>query len=356
MKLSDDRKRKLTSIESKLTEHPFPPQLVIENTSNCNQQCLHCSHKELIRPKKHMKRELWNKIVEEIGRVAPDTEIWPTFYGEALILGEEIWDRIDYAASVGCKNIVLNSNGTLLHRKNHIDRILASPLKRFILSLDGFSSETYEKIRVHGKWNVVYPNVEALLKRKEALGQAYPAIICQFSVMEENEHELDQFYRYWKARGAEVKARPKLEWTATGSITSDQIDHDTDFRIACPWGNNTMAIHQDGSVVACAVDYEGRVNVGNANDHSVTELWQRLGESVRKPHREHDWASLPDICKGCRDWQTAGADYEQTEQKDTRPFWFDNNMAYDFTSSQDRPYRERAEKETFEERPINFID
>ena len=117
MKLSDDRKRKLTSIESKLTEHPFPPQLVIENTSNCNQQCLHCSHKELIRPKKHMKRELWNKIVEEIGRVAPDTEIWPTFYGEALILGEEIWDRIDYAASVGCKNIVLNSNGTLLHRK-----------------------------------------------------------------------------------------------------------------------------------------------------------------------------------------------------------------------------------------------
>ena len=59
-----------------------------------------------------------------------------------------------------------------------------------------------------------------------------------------------------------------------------------------------MAIHQDGSVVACAVDYEGRVNVGNANDHSVTELWQRLGESVRKPHREHDWASLPDICKG----------------------------------------------------------
>ena len=51
--------------------------------------------------------------------------------------------------------------------------------------------------------------------------------------MEENEHELDQFYRYWKARGAEVKARPKLEWTATGSITSDQIDHDTDFRIAC---------------------------------------------------------------------------------------------------------------------------
>jgi MoaA/NifB/PqqE/SkfB family radical SAM enzyme len=314
--------KKLLSIEQKLQEHPFPPQLVIENTSQCDQQCIHCSHKELVRSKKKMARSLWNKIVEEVGREAPNTEIWPTFYGEALGMGEEIWDRIDYAAKVGCQNLVLNSNGGLLMRQNHIDRILRSPLKRFIISLDGFSKETYERIRFLGKHEKTYGGVEELLRRKEQTGQTYPAIICQYSLMEENEHEVEEFRMYWRERGAEVKVRPKLEWTATGSIRSDRIDHKTDFRIACPWGNNTMAIHQDGSVVACAVDYEGMFKAGNAGDLSIRELWVLLGEKLRLPHREHRWDDMPEVCKGCRDWQTAGAEYEKRDVPGTRPFWY----------------------------------
>lgn len=332
---------KLLAIEERLQEHAFPPQLVIENTSSCDQQCVHCSHKELIRPKKHMDRALWNKIVEEVGREAPDTEIWPTFYGEALVMGEEIWDRIDYAAQVGCQNIVLNSNGGLLLRKGHIDRILRSPLKRFIISLDGYTKETYEKIRFRGKHDVTYPGVEELLRRKSESGQQYPLIICQFSLMQENEHEVEAFREYWSARGAEVKVRPKLEWTATGSIRSDRIDHETNFRIACPWGNNTMAIHQDGSAVACAVDYEGRHKVGNARDVSVKELWVRLGETLRKPHREHRWNDIPEICKGCRDWQTAGAEYEKKNLPGSRPFWYDPELTdYKVAKSSEKAIKE----------------
>lgn len=314
---------KLLKIEEKLQDHRFPPQLVIENTSRCDQQCIHCSHKELIRPKAHMNRDLWNKIVEEVGRESPGTEIWPTFYGEALVMGEEIWDRIDYASKVGCQNIVLNSNGGLLLRKNHIERILNSPLKRFIISLDGFSKETYEKIRYLGEWERTYSGVEELLQQRAMRGQEYPLIICQFSVMEENEHEAEDFKAYWSSRGAEVKFRPKLEWTATGSIRSNRIDHETEFRIACPWGNNTMAIHQDGSAVACAVDYEGRHKVGNAHYVSVKEMWQRLDKNLRKPHREHRWNDIPEICRGCKDWQTAGAEYENKNLPGSRPFWYD---------------------------------
>jgi radical SAM protein with 4Fe4S-binding SPASM domain len=315
--------QKLLAIESKLVQHEFPPQLVLENTSACDQQCIHCSHKELIRPKKHMRRQLWDKIVEEVGRESPETEIWPTFYGEALVMGREVWDRIDYAAQVGCSNLVLNSNGGLLQKNDHIERILNSPLKRFILSLDGFSKETYEKIRFRGKHAVTYPAVEELLRRKAQSGSTYPIIICQFSLMQENEHEVEDFRKYWRERGAEVKVRPKLEWTASGSIRSDRIDHETDFRIACPWGNNTMAIHQDGSVVACAVDYEGRFKAGNANDLSVKALWQILGERLRRLHREHRWKELPAVCAGCRDWQTAGAEYEKNDTPGARPFWYD---------------------------------
>lgn len=327
----DARRRELLDIERKLVEHPFPPQLVIENTSICNLTCIHCSHRELIRKRRHMPRKLWDKIVEEVSRETPMCEIWPTFYGEALIMGHknELWDRLDYADKVGCKNLVLNSNGTLLDRWDSIDQILNSPLKRFILSLDGLSKETFELIREKAKWEEVYPAVERLCAERLRRGQKYPTIVAQFSVMPQNAHEVDDYRRYWHARGAEVKIRPMLEWTASGSIRTDTIVHDDQFRIACPWGNNTMAIHQDGSVVACAVDYEGRFKVGNVNEISVKEAWQRLGEQLRKVHRERRWGDLPDICKGCGDWQVAGAQYEEESVEGTRPFWY-----YDETDNQ----------------------
>jgi MoaA/NifB/PqqE/SkfB family radical SAM enzyme len=317
-------RRRLRAIEAELRERAFPPQLVVENTSYCNMRCSHCSHREMVRPQRHMERALWDRIVEEVGRVAPATELWPTFYGEALILGRggELWDRLDHAAAAGCINLVLNSNGALLDRWDAIDHVLASPLKRFILSLDGFSKETFESIRVGGDRDRIYASVEELLRRRRERGLVYPVVICQFSLMDSNAHEVDAFRDHWHARGAEVKVRRMLEWGAAGTVRASTIDHETTFRIACPWANNTMAILQDGRAAACAVDYEGRFSVGNAADTSLVELWRRLGEQLRSLHRAHRWQDLPGLCAGCGDWQVAGADYDVAVVPETRPFWF----------------------------------
>ena len=144
--------------------------------------------------------------------------------------------------------------------------------------------------------------------------------------MKENAHEAEDYRAFWSERGAEVKVRPMMEWTSTGTVRTDTIDHNTDFRIACPWGNNTMAIHQDGSVVACAVDYEGMFKAGNVRDMTVKELWNVLGERLRKKHKEHKWDEMPNICKGCGDWQVAGAEYEEETVEGTRPFWYDEEQ------------------------------
>jgi radical SAM protein with 4Fe4S-binding SPASM domain len=321
---SAQRRRELLAIEQGLHEHSFPPQIAIENTSICNLACIHCSHSELMRPQRHMQRALWDKIVEEVGSERPECEIWPTVYGEALILGYkgELWERIDYAHEVGCRNLVLNSNGVLLQRWENTDRILSSPLRRVIFSLDGLTKETFEHIRAKAKWHQVYPAVEALLAERARRRQSYPVVIAQLTVMRENAHEVDAYREYWRERGAEVKIRPMLEWTATGSVRTSTIAHDSSFRIACPWANNTMAIHQDGRVVTCSADYEGRFTVGNIADMSIKEAWARLGEVLRRKHREHRWGELPEVCKGCGDWQAAGAQYDAETVEGTRPFWY----------------------------------
>lgn len=322
MAFTEAQKENLLEVESKLLDHPFPPQLVVETTSRCNMKCLHCSHKEMKRPRQDMDEDLFKKIVDEVAREMPECEIWPTFYGEALLLGDKLWGMLDYAAQAGCNHIVLNSNGILLSR--NIDAVLASPLKRFILSLDGFKTETFEKIRKGGNRDKIFAAVEKLLEQKAKSGQANPVIQCQFSMMDENQAEVEEFTQYWRQRGAEVKTRRKLTWTSTGTITAAHIQRDPDFRIACPWGNNAAAIHQDGNLVTCAVDYEGRYSAGNVAERSIKELWQGPHlRQVRKLHREHKWDQLPDICQTCPDWQVVGAVYKGQEgHKDgARPFW-----------------------------------
>jgi len=320
----DDRKQELLHIEANLAETTFPPQLVIENTSYCNMKCIHCAHREMDRPQMHMDRTLWDKLVEEVGRESPGCELWPTFYGEALILKDELWDRLDHAARVGCRNLVLNSNGALLSRFGHIEKVLASPLKRFILSLDALTTETFEKIRVNGKRDQIFQAVEELCRKRKERGQVYPVIIAQFSVMKENAHEQEAFAAHWKAVGAEVKLRPMLEWGNTGIVASETILHQNEFRIACPWGINTAGIHADGSMVCCVVDYAGRFVAGNTREKTIREVWAILGEKVRRPHLEHRWADIPEMCKTCGDWQTAGAHYEDEQVPGTRPFWYYN--------------------------------
>lgn len=217
---------------------------------------------------------------------------------------------------------MLNSNGTLLARNDNIEKILDSGLRRFILSLDGLSKGLFERIRVNAKWEQVYPAVAELCRRREQRKLKYPIVVAQFSVMKENVAELEPYRDYWKTLGAEVKIRPMMEWTASGSIRSETIIHNSDFRIACPWGNNTMAVHQDGRVVTCAADYEGHHVMADLRNQSVREAWRILGQTLRLPQREHRWRDIPDICKGCGDWQAAGAEYEEEVIDNTRPFWF----------------------------------
>lgn len=273
-----------------------------------------------------MDTELFKKIVDEIASVAPDTEIWPTFYGEATTLRDTLYELLRYGRNSGLTNMVLNSNGVLLERHDWIDQILTSGLKRFILSLDGFTSDTFNKIRVGGDRDRVYASIEKLLKRKEELGLEFPVIQCQFSIMDENEHEVEAFREYWEIRGAEVKTRQMFSWTNSGDVVASNLDYDTTFRIACPWAMNTMAIHENGNVVTCAVDYEGKCIIGNVKDKSLKELWDLHEKIVREPHMKNDWDKIPDICKNCPDWQAVGADYHKNEKltvkEEARPFWW----------------------------------
>lgn len=292
----------LARLESEQQLHGFPPQVVIETTAACNLRCSHCSHRVMTRPKGHMPMARYRRIIDEIADTAPGTEVWPTFYGEAFLLEYRLFYMLQYAKRRGLTNVVLNTNGTRFGDEV-AEWVVESGLDVVMFSLDGFSAPVFESIRVGARRDQVFANVERLLALKAARRTATPRVEVQFSMMDGNENEADAFRAYWLARGADVKIREKLTWG--GSVAAANLDPHLR-RIACPWALRTCAIHWNGDVVACAVDYDGGFVAGNVERHTIREIWNGSHRQLQNLHLTRDFDRLPLPCRNCLDWQVAG--------------------------------------------------
>jgi hypothetical protein len=289
----------------------FPKQIIIETTAFCTQKCIHCAHKTLKRKKGNMSMAVFKKIIDEIAKEEPDTEVWMTYYGEALILKYRLFYMIWYAKRAGLTNVFLNSNAMLLDHEM-AEMIIDSGLDRFIISMDGFSKEIYEKIRVGGIYEEVVANVMGFLKILNERKASKPRFELQFSILDENKHELDAFNRYWKSKGVYVKNRPKASWA--GRVVAKNLNPMLE-RIPCKWALNHGGILWDGRLVACGVDSEGLFVAGNVGEKSISELWNTTHKELREKHINKKWADLPGVCQGCLDWQTTDRNYLTPGQK-----------------------------------------
>ena len=298
----------LSKIARTIKEIPFPTRFAVELCADCNLQCSMCHHPQMRRPKGVMPFALWQKCADEVARVAPRTEVWFSFCGEPLLQPELLLKMIAYGRSVGLQSISVNTNG--MHLTEDLDQpLLESGITRIVFGVDGFSPEVFEKIRVGAKRDVVYGNIERLLRARDARG-ADLEIMVQFIEMDENEHELMEYERFWLARGATLKVRNKLSW---GGKFDTPLGVSEDDRIPCPWAMTMMHVFWDGRVPRCPGDTEGEESAGNAWHESLAALWGHLG-SYRRLHMQHEFAELPERCHTCKDWMVGAAKKVGTQE------------------------------------------
>lgn len=291
----------LTRIAATLQPSVFPKKLALEVCAACNLACTMCHHPSMQRPKGVLSFELFRKCADEVARLAPDTECWFSFCGEPLLEPDALFRMIAYGKQAGLRSLNINSNGLLMTREL-ADRVLDSGVDLVVFGIDGFSRETYERIRVGGVRDELYGNVERLLRLRHGRS-AGPEVQVQFIVMDENEHELEAFEDHWLARGAVVKVRNQLSW---GGRFATPLNVPQEDRIPCPWAVTMMHVFWDGRVPRCPGDTEGHEGVGNAWDDSLAILWGRLGE-YREKHLSGRFDLLPERCGTCKDWMVGSA-------------------------------------------------
>ncbi len=286
----------------------FPEVILIDNTSSCNLRCSMCDHINIKKYRKieKMKPDLYKKLIDEIAVKRPDARVWQIFYGDPFVM-TEMPERIKYSKDKGLTDVVLNTNGVLMTEERSLPLIKAG-LDSIYVGIDAAKEETYNKIRIGGDFNKTVANV---LKYRDLLkkhGNPDQKLFVQYVVCDINEDETERFRDFWVSEGVNVKVRPRVSWA--GLIEAKNLHSNDDVeRKPCYWLMRTINVCTDGRIALCSVDPHCRVPCGNAYTHSIEELWAGQLKIYRDMHNDHRFDELPTMCRECRDWQSAYAEY-----------------------------------------------
>jgi radical SAM protein with 4Fe4S-binding SPASM domain len=303
------RKPILECIDSK--RYNFPIDVIIETCSHCTVECIYCPQPGLKRPKGAMDFRVFKKIVDEIASESPDSRLWIAILGEPLLRGDDLVEMLRYARAQGIKNIHVNTNATCLTRDlSH--KLLVSGIKEIIFSVDAFTKETYDKIKIGGDFHKTLENIEYFLSIRKAEDRKSPAVIMQFVIMDENEHEAEAFKKYWLGKGVVVKIRLRLGWGAFGE-TKDLDLARVERNFPCPWLVRTFSIHWDGRVAQCDADYEGLYSPGDIKTQTIKEIWN--GELAKRRDKNQALDFSHPLCMGCRDWSVGRSQFYYPEKE-----------------------------------------
>lgn len=285
-------------IELFLEKNPFPKTLWIEATNICNLKCPMCPYLSMTRPKGQMALADFQKLLTECGRY-PVKEINFQTFGEPL-LHPQIFELIAFARRQSRAILIMHTNCTLIDAAM-ADRLLASDLDIIVLSLDSPDKETYEKLRDGASYETVMANVRQLLARKKERGGKGPRLFQQMIVMDETRDKVRKFYDDWKERlnaGDAINLKQYINFA--GQVESREKPPEFS-QLPCPLFFSSLMIAWDGTASPCCLDIDLKMNVGNALQTSISNVWH--GAALNKLRRavlvnDHDQLGFCQFCTG----------------------------------------------------------
>lgn len=256
-----------------IVEH-FPIHVDLESTSACNLRCVMCFQSFNPPPKGYMEMNLFKKIIDE-GTKKGLSSIKLQYRGEPL-LHSQLPDMVKYAKEKGVIEVMFNTNGQLLTEEK-AKAFIEANLDKIIFSIDGYTPDVYEKIRIGGKFETVLENVKRLKELRDAVGKRKPYIRIQMVDLPGT--DIKEYTKFW-SRYADYVAIEDFNDYHKNFIRNPPK---SDFCCAQLW-QRTM-IRYDGNVTACCGDLYEEYPLGNAYESTIEELWTgKKMDAIRQQH------------------------------------------------------------------------
>ena len=287
-----------------------PFALSVEPTTACNLACPQCPSglRSFSRKTGNLRAENFKKWLDPVSTRLT----WLTFYfqGEPFI-NNDLMEMIRYAHDRKLYTMT-STNGHFLSKKN-CESVVNSGLDRLIISVDGFTQETYRQYRVGGNLQTVIDGIKTLVHTREKSGAKNPLIVLQTIAFKHNQHELRQARAFAQKTGvdllqvktAQVYNESDAEQWLPDNHQLRRYRSEEGHTLQTPqlpnrcWRMWSSAVAtQDGQVVPCCFDKDADHTLGMLHKNTLPEIWQSAGyqrfrKEVLTDRQQHE------ICRNC---------------------------------------------------------
>ena len=286
---------KYFSIKNRLKR---PLKVTIEITNACNSDCIMCPRQSMTRPVKNMDFELYKKIIDDCGKAGVKI-VQPFNFGEPL-MHNRLGEFIRYAKEHTKSRIQISTNAALLTNEKAVE-LLDSGLDRINIDIDGFTKDTFEKVRKNLDFDRVVENTERFIELKKRLNKNI-FITVSIINMDETSGEIVEFKRYWKPRVDRVLDVEYNTWTGSVENRNESINNSKRFNCPCKMLWDQMVILEDGKVALCCLDYDGKVIVGDMKNESILNIWNgKILNNLRQKQIKLKFDEIP-TCRACNQY------------------------------------------------------
>lgn len=282
-------------------ETKYPLQLDFELNASCNLKCPMCPLSA--ETNKGKGKDTWFKF-EDFKNIIDHgvrngLKVIKLNYLNEPLMRKDITQFISYAKNTGIVDIYFSTNGLLLDDAFIIELIEAG-LTRIQVSIDAYTSETYDKVRPGGDLEKVISNVKRLIYIRTQLNSSTPLVRVNFVRTELNEHELQSFVDYWvdevEMIGVQEMIKPPASNTDIKSKTTSDKRKEG-FRCSFPF--KQLVINTEGDILPCCTFYGEQLKMGNIKTDNVADVWSSPKmTNLRKIHFDGKYF-LNDVCKKC---------------------------------------------------------
>lgn len=262
-----------------LSRNDFPDVVRIEPAGVCNFKCRHCpigiegGHR-IILP--------WEKFVKYFNSLPFVPRVLVLYHGGEPLLNKNLERMIAYAKGLGVQKVVFNTNASMLTDKRDLSQV-----DELRVSFDGDSPEQSDYIRVNGMFEK-----DASQVRQLALSDKRPAIIKIYNARHNTNQVADYLRDYFQDcpnmifEGIQIR-----QWARLKNEPIQPLDNVTH----CTALMETFTILSNGDVPMCCEDLQADDVIGNVNQNTPLELWQKM-EFRRKAFQ---LKSYPKLCQSC---------------------------------------------------------
>ena len=262
--------------------------------------------------------ELFHRILDEVKEHAHTMQFY--FQGEPL-LNKQLPEMIAAAHQVGLYTIV-STNAQALNR-SMAEALVKSGLSRVIVSIDGFSEESYAAYRVGGS---LHKALEGLQHLTNAKAEYHSRIRIELQVLRlrSNEHEWDWIKKNYKKLGATHlifktaqlydfehghplmptdERYSRYKKTADGTYVHKKFTNLSPYCLfassPCKRLWSGCVITTNGDVLPCCYDKDHRHTYGNITQQSLAELYHSTkANALRRRVLLYQGEPL-EMCKNC---------------------------------------------------------